>query len=110
MPRFFDGKSERGELHFGKGQEDVLFTGKIVEEGSFAHVGGVGDVFHGGLGKALLGKEVEGGAENAFAKLNAAPFAAVGGRRNRGRGHNDLNSLVTIGHLPTNVNSKSLAN
>jgi hypothetical protein len=76
---FIDGEAELCELHFGKGQEDVVLAGEIVEKGAFAHVGSVGDVFNCGFGKTLFGEQIEGGMENTFAKLNAAALAAVGG-------------------------------
>ena len=65
------------ELHFREGQEEMVFAGEIVEEGAFADVGGVGDVFDGGIGEAALGEKIEGGAEKALADLSAAALAAT---------------------------------
>ena len=88
---FIDGETELSELHFGKGQENVVLAREIVEESTFAQVGGVGDVFNRGFGKTLLGEQVEGGPKKTFAKLNAVTFAAVGGV---GEGKNGLDFLA----------------
>src|SRR5208283_4554732 len=92
LPRFLDRKAERRELHFGKGQEDVVLAWEVVEERTFADVGGVRDVFHRGFRKASLGEKVQGGTEETFAKLQAAAFTPVGGVGTRESSHNDLYS------------------
>ena len=58
--QMFNDGLQFGELHVGKGQKQVIFAREIVEEGAFAEIGGVGDVFDGGVGEAALGKKVEG--------------------------------------------------
>ncbi|HUL34487.1 MAG TPA: hypothetical protein VL128_11425 [Candidatus Eisenbacteria bacterium] len=55
-PGFFNRRLKLGELHFAEREEDVLFTGEIVEESSLAEIGGIGDVFDGGFLKAFAGE------------------------------------------------------
>jgi hypothetical protein len=43
-------------LHFGEAEQDVFFGGEVVEESSFAEVGGLGDVFNGSFGIAFFCK------------------------------------------------------
>jgi hypothetical protein len=76
--RVFHGRPELFELHLSEGEENVVFAGEIIEKGAFADVSGIGDVFDGGFGKTLLGKESESGAEEAFTEFSAAALAAVG--------------------------------
>ena len=77
--QIFDDGLQLGELHFSEGQEEVVFAGEIIEEGALADVGGVGDVFDGGVGEAALGEKIERGAEEALADLSAAALAATEG-------------------------------
>ena len=88
----------------------MFFAGEVVEEGAFADVGGVGDVFDGGVGEALFGEDIESGAEQALMYFGAAPLAAIGdgeggGRRGFGFAdfggagrRRDLSSLMTVSH------------
>jgi len=62
----------------------MVFAGEVVEEGAFADVGGVSDVFDGGVREAALGEKIEGGAEKALADLSAAALAAAVGDGGRG--------------------------
>lgn len=85
-----DGDLQLGDLHVAKGDQEMFLAGKIVEESAFADVGGFGDVFDGGFGKAFLGEEVQGGAEERLASGGTAASAAtevgVGRREGRSRG------------------------
>ena len=64
-------------MHFGEGQEDVIFAGEIIEEGAFADVCGVGDVFDGGICETVLGEKIESRAEEAFAYFSGVALAAI---------------------------------
>jgi len=62
----------------------MVLAGKVVEKSALADVGGFGDVFDGGLGKAFLGEETQSRAEEAFTDFGAAPLPPVGrGTRRR---------------------------
>src|SRR6266705_3850346 len=76
-----DGRLQLAELHLSKSQQDVILAGEIIEEGALADIGGVGDVFHGGLRKTLLSEEVESGAKKALANFRAASLAAADDRK-----------------------------
>jgi len=69
---------ELGKLHFAEGEENVVFAGKMIEEGAFADVGDISDVFDGSLGEALFSEKLERGAEETFANFCATALTAVG--------------------------------
>jgi hypothetical protein len=47
LPRGIDGVLQLGELHFAESQKNVIFAWKMVEEGPFADIGDICDVFDG---------------------------------------------------------------
>jgi hypothetical protein len=64
-------------LHVAEGDQEMFFAGKIIEESTFADVGGFGDVFDSGFGEAFLGEEIQGGAEERLASGGTAASAAT---------------------------------
>ena len=54
----------------------MIFGLEVVEEGSFAHVRGFGNVFDRNVGKAALGNELQGAAEEPQARFAGAALAA----------------------------------
>ena len=52
-------------------------AGEVVEEGSLAHVRGLGNVLNRDVGKAARGDQLKGAAEQADARLGGAPLAAA---------------------------------
>src|SRR5882762_906759 len=66
-----------GPLHLAEDAENVLFTGQVVKERPFAHIGRVGDVLHGGVVEAALTKQIHGRAEQTLPSLRTPPFAAA---------------------------------
>ena len=70
---------ELGKLQFAEGEENMVFARKMIEEGAFADVGDISDVFDGSLGEALFSEKLERGMEETFANLRTATLAAIGG-------------------------------
>lgn len=55
----------------------MIFAGEIIEEGAFADIGGIGDVFDSGIGETVFGEKIESGAEEALADFGGVALAAV---------------------------------
>jgi hypothetical protein len=58
----------------------MFLSRKIIEERPFADVGGFGDVFDFRFLIAVLGKQLQGGAEQALTDARAAPRTAIQGQ------------------------------
>jgi hypothetical protein len=80
---------EFANLHFREGQKNVFLAREIVKERAFADVGGIGDVFYGGLRKTFLVKKSESRAKQALANLSAAALSPAWRRRRRRRRRRD---------------------
>src|SRR5260370_5539323 len=96
--RFIGSGTQLSKLHFGKGQEDVFFSGGIIEESALAEIGGVGYVFDGSFRKAFSREEIECGAEEARRSRQGMRTATswrdgrLGGRHERTVRINDYRS------------------
>ena len=73
----FAGALDGGDALGAEGGQHVLFRREIIEEGSFAHVGGFGDVLDGGFEIAAFGEEPQRGAKQTVADFGAMAFAAA---------------------------------
>jgi hypothetical protein len=60
------------KLNFSHYAQDVFLALEVIEECAFAYVRGLRDVLYRDVGKAPLGKELEGTAEEAKARLGSA--------------------------------------
>jgi hypothetical protein len=65
------------KLNLSHYAQDVFLALEVIEEGAFAYVRGLRYVFHGDVGKAPLGKEPEGAAEETKARLGGAALTTV---------------------------------
>jgi len=65
------------KLNLGHHTQDVFLALEVVEEGAFADVRGLRDVFHGDVGKAALGKELEGAAKKAEPRFRGTALTAT---------------------------------
>ena len=72
-----DGALDGGNALVAERGQHVLLGGEIIEEGSLADVGGLGDGLDGGLLIAALGEEPQRGAEKPFAGFGAVALAAA---------------------------------
>src|SRR6516225_6369577 len=83
----------------------MVLAWEVVEKGALADVGGLGDVFHGGVYEALLRKKLERRAEQPLANLRAAAQPARDRLALAPRSgpavllwHGDPRSYMTISH------------
>jgi hypothetical protein len=65
------------KLNFGHDAEDMIFGFEIIEERPLTDIGSFSDVFNGDVGKATLGEELKGAAEEANTCFRGAAFAAA---------------------------------
>ena len=65
-----------GELNLGHDAKDMVLGLEVVEEGSLAYVGGLGDVFDGNVLEAALREELESAAEKSDAGFGGTALAA----------------------------------
>ena len=80
--------SDFGELNLGHDAKDMVLGLEVVEEGSLAYVGGLGDVFDGNVLEAALREELKSAAKKADAGFGGTALAAacgLGMRRGCGR-------------------------
>ena len=64
------------ELNFGHHAQDVVLALEVVEEGSFAHISGLRDVFDGDILEAPLSKKSQGAAEQLQPGFSGLSFPA----------------------------------
>src|ERR1700732_30179 len=92
----------------------MFFGGEIIKEGTFADIGGLGNVLDGGVKISTPGKNLQGGSINAFPSFDTSPLAPVDprtafrasdGKSDSRRFHchmftnDDLWTITTIGHI-----------
>jgi hypothetical protein len=77
IPSAFDDRFQLAQLHFGERQQDVIFARKVVEKCAFTNIGGVSDVFHRGIGEAILSEQIQSSTKQAFANLRRTPLSTI---------------------------------
>ena len=72
----FESGAHFAEANFAEGSEQLFLAGKIIKEGAFADVGGLGDFLDSGGLESALGDEMHGGVEEALAHRGGMALAA----------------------------------
>ena len=95
----FTARSMIGDALLPEGRQDVLLRREIIEEGSLADVGGLGDGLDGGFLIAALREELQRGLKKAVASFGAVALAASRGGFGAAPGDGSDGHDMTSNHI-----------